>query len=227
MATTFEPAERIFGRLKGLRAQMQAGEEPLLTIPGIWDGGQGQRSIACDIILTNQRLFGYVFTSFPRERLFLDAIPLASMQAISLRQKSFEPLFRELQIRGGRRSVYIRSRRKQIESLYGALRMAIEQFAPAAQVALEQGGFEEMVAPRPVPQRGEAERVPTFGRQEIRVPFERSSLAITLLFVGGLLLEVVGVIIWLATQSAQTGLPLFFAGLVAVITSILVRRQNR
>jgi hypothetical protein len=45
--------------------------------------------------------------------------------------------------------------------------------------------------------------------------------------VGGLLLEVVGVIIWLATQSAQTGLPLFFAGLVAVITSILVRRQNR
>jgi hypothetical protein len=204
-----ESAEKILARLKGLRAHMQPGEEVLLSIPGIWDGGQGQRSMAGD---------GYAFTSFPRERLFLDAIPLSSIQAISLRQKSFEPVFRELQVSDGRRNAYIRSRRKQIEGLYEALRSAIEQFAPGAQPALENEEVETPVAMRPAP---------IYGRQEIHTPFERSSAGITLLFAGGLLLEVIGVMLWLATQSAQTGLPLFFAGLVAVITSLLVRRQRR
>jgi hypothetical protein len=57
--------------------------------------------------------------------------------------------------------------------------------------------------------------------------FERSLLSILVLFVGGLLLEILGVVIWFATQSAQTGLPLCGAGLVAVITSILLMRQRR
>ncbi len=218
MATKPESAEKILARLKGLRTHMQPGEEPLFCIPAIWDGGKGERGMACDVILTNFRLFGYFFVAFPRERLFLDAIPLSSIQAISLRQKSFEPLFRELQIRDRQRTVSIRSRRQQLEGLYEALRAAIEQYAPAAQPALEHAEAEETASTRPTL---------IYGRQEIRVPFERSSLAITLLFVGGLLLEILGVILWLATQSAQTGLPLFFAGLVAVITSILVRRQGR
>jgi hypothetical protein len=213
-----ESAEKILARLKGLRTHMQPGEEVLFSIPGIWDGGQGQRSMAGDVVLTNQRLFGYAFVSFPRERLFLDAIPLSSIQAISLREKSFEPVFRELQVSDGQRNAYIRSRRKQIEGLYEALRAAIEQFAPAAQPALENEEVETPAAMRPAP---------IYGRQEIRTPFERSSAGITLLFAGGLLLEVIGVLLWLATQSAQTGLPLFFAGLVAVITSLLVRRQRR
>ena len=218
MPTNSDSAQKILARLKGLRAHLQPGEEVLFSIPGIWDGGQGQRGMACDIVLTNQRLFGYAFISFPRERLFLDAIPLSSIQAISLRQKSFEPVFRELLVRNGQRSVYIRSRRKQIEGLYEALRAAIEQFAPAAQPALENAEVETSAAIHPTP---------VYGRQEIRTPFERSSAGITLLFAGGLLLEVIGVLLWLATRSVQTGLPLFFAGVVAVITSVLVRRQQR
>src|SRR6185437_4546526 len=137
MAMKSESAEKILARLKGLRNHMKPGEEPLFSIPGIWDGGQGQRSMACDVVLTNQRLFGYVFSSFPRERLFLDAIPLSSIKAVSLRQKSFEPIFRELLIRNAQRNVYIRSRRQQIEGLYEALRAAIEKFAPTAHTALE------------------------------------------------------------------------------------------
>ena len=212
-----ESAKKILARLKGLRTHMQPGEEPLFSIPGIWDGGQGQRSIAGDVVLTNQRLFGYVFSSFPRERLFLDAIPLSSIKAISLRQKSFEPVFRELLVRDGQRNVYIRSRRKQIEGLYQALRAAIEEFAPVAQPALENEEVETPAAIHPAP---------IYGRQEIRTSFERSSFGITLLFVGGLLLEVIGVLLWLATQNAQTGLPLCFAGLVAVITAMLMRRSR-
>jgi hypothetical protein len=212
-----ESAEKILARLKGLRTHLQPGEEPLFSIPGIWDGGQGQRSIAGDVVLTNQRLFGYAFSSFPREQLLLDAIPLSSIEAISLRQKSFEPIFRELLIRNGQRNVYIRSRRQQIEGLYEALRAAIEKFAPVAQTALENEEAENTTSIRPAP---------IYGRQEIRTSFERSSSGITLLFVGGLLLEVIGVLLWLATQSAQTGLPLFFAGLVAVITVMLMRRSR-
>lgn len=218
MATQSESAEKILARLKGLSTHMQPEERPLFSIPAIWEGGQGQRNMACDVILTNARLFGYAFVSFPRERLFLDAIPLASIKAISLRQQSFEPVFRELRVQDGERSVYIRSRRKQLEGLYEALRAAIAEFAPTAQPALDQSQAQETTT---------AQSKPIFGRQEIRAPFERSSLAITLLFVGGLLLEILGVVLWSATQSAQTGLPLFFAGLIAVITSILVRRQGR
>ena len=218
MPIQFESAEKILARLKGLRTHMQSGEEPLFSIPAIWDGGQGQRGTAGDVVLTNQRLFGYAFVSFPRERLFLDAIPLSSIKAISLRHKSFEPVFRELLVSDGQRNAYIRSRRRQIEGLYQALRAAIEKFAPAAQPAFENVEVENTTAIRPAP---------IYGRQEIRTPFERSSAGITLLFAGGLLLEVIGVLLWLATGSAQTGLPLFFAGLVAVITAVLVRRQQR
>src|SRR5712691_2772127 len=109
-------AEKILTRLKGLRNHMQPGEEPLFAIPAIWDGGQGQRSTPCDVVLTNFRLFGYVFVSFPRERLFLDAITLSSIKAVSLRHKTYEPLFRELRVSNGERNIYIRSPRKKIRS---------------------------------------------------------------------------------------------------------------
>jgi len=96
--------------------------------------------------------------------------------------------------------------------LYEELRSAIEQYAPDAQTALVD---EETSNTSPV-----------YGRQEIRTSFERSPLGITLLFVGGLLLEIGGIVLWAVTQSLQTGLPLFIAGLVAVITAILMRRQH-
>jgi len=210
-----ETAEKILARLKGLGNQMQAGEEPLFTIPAIWDAGQGQRSMPCDVVLTNQRLFGYVYVTFPRERLFLDALSLANIKAVTLRHKTFEPVFRELLVRDGQRRVYIRAPRQKIENLYEALRSAIELYAPGTRPVLES---EEL--------RDDAPVTPTYGRQEIRTTFERSPLAIILLFIGGILLEIGGVVLWTVTQSLQTGLPLFIAGFAAVITAILVRRQR-
>jgi len=208
-------AEKILTRLKGLRTHMQPGEEPLFTVTAIWDSGQHQRSMPCDVVLTNQRLFGYVYVTFPRERLFLDALSLTSIKAVTFRQKTFEPLFRELLVSDGQRKVYIRAPRQKIESLYDALHSAIAHYAPHAQPALEH-----------VEASHTNETTPSFGRQEIRTPFERSPLAITLLFIGGLLLEVVGAALWAITQSSQIGLPLLVAGFVAVITAILVRRQR-
>jgi hypothetical protein len=62
-----------------------------------------------------------------------------------------------------------------------------------------------------------------FGRQDIRTSFSSSLLAIVILFVGGLALEVIAFGLWVVTQSIQVGLPLFVAGLAAVLTSILLR----
>ena len=210
-----ETAEKILARLKGLGNQMQAGEEPLFTVPAIWDAGRGQRSMPCDVVLTNQRLLGYVYVTFPRERLFLDALSLGNIKAVTLRHKTFEPVFRELLVRDDQRRVYIRAPRQKIENLYEALRSAIEQYAPGTQPVLES---EEL--------RDDAPVTPTYGRQEIRTTFERSPLAIILLFIGGILLEIGGVVLWTVTQSLQTGLPLFIAGFAAVITAILVRRHS-
>ena len=217
MPSQSKTAEKILARLKGLRNHMQADEEPIFSVPAIWDGGQSQRSMACDVVLTNQRLFGYVYVSFPRERLFLDALQLNDIKAVSLRHKTYEPIFRELLVSEGQRKVYIRAPRQKIESLYQALRTAIEQYAPSARVAIEDE-FDSNPS--------QASPSPVYGRQEIRTSFERSPLAITLLFVGGLLLEILGAVVWVATQSAQTGLPPIIAGLAAVVTAILLRRAR-
>jgi hypothetical protein len=208
-------ADKILSQLKGLRNHLQPGEEPIFTVPAIWDNGQAQRSMPCDVVLTNQRLFGYVYVTFPRERLFLDVLSLTEIKAVTFRQKTFEPVFRELLVRDGQRKVYIRAPRKKIESLYEALRSAMEQYAPKAQPAIEHEETSNV-----------NETAPSFGRQEIRTTFESSPLAIILLFIGGLILEIGGIVLWTATQSTQIGLPLIVAGIVAVITAILVRRQK-
>jgi hypothetical protein len=208
-------SDKIIRHLKGLRNHLQPDEEPLFTVPAIWDSGEEQRSMPCDVVLTNQRLFGYVYVTFPRERLFLDALSLNTIKAVTFRQKTFEPLFRELLVSDGQRKVYIRAPRQKIERLYAALRLALERYAPNVQPTLE---HEET--------RHENETAPSFGRQEIRTTFERSPLAIILLFFGGLLLEIGGIVLWIATQNTQTGLPLIVAGFVAVITAILLRRQR-
>lgn len=208
-------ADKILSQLKGLRNHLQPGEEPIFTVPAIWDNGQAQRSTPCDVVLTNQRLFGYVYVTFPRERLFLDALSLTEIKAVTLRKKTFEPVFRELLVSDGQRKVYIRAPRRKIESLYGALRSTMEQYAPKIQPTLEHEETNNI-----------NETALSFGRQEIRTTFERSPLAIILLFIGGLLLEIGGIVLWTATQSAQIGLPLIIAGFVAVITAVLVRRQK-
>ena len=208
--------KKILLSLKGLQNHLQLGEQPLLNIPAFWDSGQGQRSTPCDVILTNQRLLGYAFITFPRERLFLESLTLSHITNVSLHQRTFDPLFRELFISDGQHKVHFRTSRQKIEILYAGLRSAIEEYAPGAEAVLEAQ-----------PPGTETRIAPVYGRQDIRTPFENSPLAITVLFIGGLIMEIVGVLVWSSSHSAQAGLPLCAAGFIAVMTAILVRRQRR
>lgn len=208
-------AEKILRRLKGLQKQMRAGEEPLYTIPAIWDNATAKQSHACDLVLTNQRLFGYIYTTFPREHLFLEDIELASIKIVSLRKKNFEALFRELFVSDGEKKIYIRAPRQKIEQAYAGLRAAIAEHAPTTPPALTTDEPEKLPA------------APIFGKQEVRQSLERSPQGITILFVCGLLLEIVGAIIWISSGSEQIGLPLCLAGGVAVLAALLSRRQLR
>ena len=219
MPTQTVTTEKIFRRFKHLREHLQEGETPLFMMPAIWDGGQAAHSTACDVIITNQRIFGYIYTMFPRERLFLDALPLDSIRAVTLREKSFEPVFRELLVSGGGRKIYIRAPRQKIERLQAALRQAL------GQEGTETGGTSDSIDA--APEKTPPAAAPIYGTQDIRGTFERSLLSIVVLFVGGLLLEILGVVVWILTKSEPTGLPLCGAGLVAVVTSILLMRQRR
>ena len=215
MQSKSRSAEKIIKHLKGLSNHLLPEEEPLFTVPAIWDSGQERGSVPCDVVVTNQRMFGYYYVTFPRERLFLDVLNLTDIKAVTFRQKTFEPVFRELLISDGQRKVYIRAPRKKLEALYEALQSAIERNGPHAQPAVQNEETE------PAHEAGAA-----FGRQEIHTTFERSPLAITLLFIGGLVLEIAGIVLWITTQSAPTGLPLIVAGFIAVITAFLVRRHR-
>jgi hypothetical protein len=210
---TSSTAQKILRKVKRLREHMQPEEEPLLDIPAIWDNGQGGRSTPCDVIVTSQRLLGYYAS---RRRIFLETVDLAGITTVSLRNKTHEPLFRELLVSDGKRRVYIRAPRRHIEALFTALRLAIEEYADSARAK-----FEDVLpaeTPRPVP---------IYGRQDVDTTFERSPLAMILLFVGGLVLEVIGFALWGMTGSVQISLPLFVAGLIAVLTATFIRRQRR
>jgi hypothetical protein len=205
-------AQRILRKVKRLGEYMQPGEEPLLDIPAIWDGGQSERSTPCDVIVTNQRLLGYYSS---RRRVFLETVDLTEITTVSLRNKTHEPLFRELLVSDGKRRVYVRAPRRHIEALFTALRLAIEEHTDFAHTT-----FEDLLpaeTPRPVP---------IYGRQDVRTSFERSPLAVILLFVGGLVLEIIGFVLWGLTGSISISLPLFVAGLIAVLTATLLRRQK-
>lgn len=210
--------QKILARTKGLRQHLQPDEEPLLRVDAIWDNGQSQTSKPCNVIVTNQRLIGFEFVTFPRERLFLKNVPLDAMTSVTLRNRTYDPIFRELAVKYDGKTVYIRAPRKQIEALYTALRLATNTETAPPDFEDEQ---------RNTTAKRRANSVDTiYGRQDIRAAFERSPLAITLLFVGGLVLELIGVAGWILTQNAQVGLPLFIAGFVAVVTATFVRRQR-
>jgi hypothetical protein len=212
-------AEKILRRVKHLRDHLLPGEIPLLAIPAIWDSGKQRRSIPCEVIVTNQRLLGYYVVDFPRKRLFLEELSLSTITAVTLRHKSYEPLFRELMVSNAQRKIYIRTSRRHIEVLFSSLRTATEQYIPETPTT-----FEEMLPERetsaPIP------RASLYGRQDIHTPFSQSLLAIVLLLVGGMALEVTSFGLWMATQSVQIALPLFLAGLVAVLAAIFLRRQK-
>ena len=211
-------ADKILNSVKGLRDHIEPEEQPIINIPAFWDNGQQGRSIACDVVVTNQRLLGYYLVRFPRERLFLDALPLTTIRAVTLRQKSFEPVFREIMVRGEDRVVYIRAPRQKIETLFASLQTTLEASTPTtttkATIASEEDGDARHAAP-------------AYERQTIRQPFEGSSLNITILLAGGILLEILGILFWSITHSAQIGLPLVGAGFIVWLTGILVRRQQR
>ncbi len=215
-------AEKILTNIKGLRAHLQPDEEPLATIPGIWDsiptGESDRHSTTCEIIVTNQRLLGFQYTKFPREKLFLDAFPLSAITTVTFHQRSFDPLFRELLVSDGLRKVYIRSSREKIELLNQELQKAINTYAPHTTLpSSTQEKSEEQ----------EAHSAPAYEHKELRTTFEQSHLGITLLFVGGLVLEILGIFLWTTTRSTQIGLPLCFAGFFAVLIALLYRRYNR
>jgi len=217
-------AEQILDSMKGLRTHMRAGEQPLFTTPAIWENPAEDRSTACDLVLTNQRIFGYLYIAIPRERLFLDALELATLKAVIVRQKSFELIFRGLFLSNGQKHIYIRAPRKKVEQAYRILHQALADYAPETHLVLDGDGKTYRAGPDAV-QVTRQELV--YGRQQVRRPLERSPLGITLLLTGGLLLEIGGAVIWAATGSAPTGGPLLTAGLVAVACAFLARRQLR
>lgn len=229
-------AEKILNRTKGLRAQMQEGEEPQLALPGIWDNGQSKTSTACDVIVTNQRILGYYYKSFPREHLFVDALNLADLKQVTWREKSHEPIFREILVSDGQRQVYIRTPRQKCEELYATLKEGTQHtITSAPATSYEQQVREEGTTPSTdteqtplsstVPQSQQQATI--YGREEIKRPFEYSSLAVVLLLVGGIFLELIGIIAWSATNQSSVGVPLIIAGLLAFIVSIVVRKQSR
>lgn len=206
-------AQKILARTKGLRRYIEPDEEPLLKVPAIWDNGQTHHSKPCNVIVTSSRLMGFDLVTFPRERLYLEDFPLTAISSVTLRHKTYEPLFRELVVSDGERKVYIRAPRKHIEALYATLRFVTEYHDYIG----EDGQAVE--APPTTP-------TPIYGRQDIHTTFERSPLAIVLLFVGGLILELIGIAGWLLTGNIQVGIPLFIAGFLAVVVATLVRRQR-
>jgi hypothetical protein len=212
-------SQKILARMKGLQAQMREGEQPLFTIPVIWENAMEKQTSACDLVLTNQRVFGYIFTSFPRERLFLDALELDSIKAVSIRQKNFDAVFRELFVSDGTKKIYLRATRKKIEDAYTALQATIGKPVQVVQSDVQVTESE--------PQQAESSPATIFGRQEVKQTLERSPMGITLLLAGGLLLEIIGVLAWAVTGEAQTGLPLCIAGVVAVVVATIARRQLR
>jgi len=221
--TSLPNAEKILANIKGLRDNLQPDEEPLATIPGIWDsiptGESEHRATTCEIVVTNQRLLGFQYTKFPRERLFLEAFSLSAITTMTFHQKSFDPLFRELLVSDGLRKVYIRSSREKIELLNREVQWAIETYAPHATSPTQSSTQEE--------NEGQTTRpAPVYERKELRTTFEQSHLGITVLFVGGLLLEILGIFAWSATRSTQIGLPLCIAGFFAVFVAMLIRRQQ-
>ena len=231
--------------LRSLVSHLQPDEQVRLNIPGIWVVGhstvppqteQGQdgqstqsRSMTCDIILTNQRLLGYAHIRFPRERLFLESFPLNTLTAVSLRQKSHEPLFHELLVSDGKRRAYIRSSRPKIEQLYEALRTTNAPAIPAIP-ATSDTTEPATTSHEDIPQEStdtSSQPATVYGRQDIRRSFDQSPLGITVLFVGGLLLEILGIVLWSVTQSPEIGIPLCIAGFVCVIAATTQRRRHR
>jgi hypothetical protein len=210
MPETTSAANKLVSHLKGFRDHLKPDEQPVMTMPAIWQSAHGQGNQACDVVLTNQRLIGYIYKSFPRTYLFFESIDLPAISQVSLQQRTYEPIFREILVSDNRQQIYIRAPRQKIETLFKSLRAAVDGQTPDIAPANEQSRISTV-----------------FERRAIRAEFEQSPLGITILFVGGIIFEIIGVVLWASTSNPTIGLPLCFAGFVAVATAIMSRRSKR
>lgn len=235
MPLTTDAAEKILNRVKGLRAQMQAGEEPILALPAIWDGGQSRNSTPCDVIVTNQRVLGYYYRGFPRERIFVDSVELSQLRTVTWRDKSYEPVFREIMMSNGLRTIYVRTPRQKSEQLYQTLRTLTEKNEHWREHpdALASEPTQGASTPASVytsanePAQVQQQPGPVYTRETVRRPFENSSLAAVLLLVGGVILEIGSLLLLFTTHSSSISVPLFIAGFVAVAASYVARRPKK
>jgi hypothetical protein len=220
--TASAATNKIFQRLKGLRAQMQTDEEPILALPAIWDSGSSSHSTACDVIVTNQRLIGYYYRGFPRERIFIETLDLAKLNTVTWRDKNFEPVFREILVSDGLHKVYIRTPRQKSALLYETIQMLTEQndLASKQQEITSTAGVDEQI-------QVSTHRAPIYGHEEVRRPFENTVLSNVVLLVGGILLEIFGILLLTTLHNASISIPLFVAGFVAVAASFLSRLAKK
>ncbi|WP_126597192.1 hypothetical protein [Dictyobacter aurantiacus] len=226
--TNTTAATKIFQRLKGLQARMQPEEDPILALPAIWDGGQSNHSTACDIIVTNQRVIGYYYRSFPRERVFFDALNLADLRTVTWRKKNYEPVFREILVSDGKRDVYIRTAQQKSEFLYETLRLANDTTArPDLTAQDSKAGVQQPASTTAQTQVMQEPGKAVYTREQVRGTFESSSLAVTILLVGGILIEILSLLLLFATHSVSISGPLFIAGFVMVVGSFLARKSPR
>nr|BBH92704.1 hypothetical protein KTA_09030 [Thermogemmatispora argillosa] len=214
-ASNAQTVRRLLRRFRGLQAHLLPDEEPLASHPVIWNSQQHGR-VACDAILTNRRLLGYYQIRFPRPRLFLEAIPLEAITSITLRSPQSKPLLHELLIISGQRRVLLRAPRRVIENLYDALQRLSESERASQTTESAQTDGEE--PDRALP--------PRFARQPLASSAEHSPAGIAVIFACGLILEIIAVFLWQTTGSLATSLPPFGAGLLAVVTAVLVYRQR-
>jgi len=223
--TSTTAATKIFQRLKGLQARMQPGEEPILALPAIWDGGQNNHSTACDVIVTNQRVIGYYYRGFPRERIFFDALNLADLRTVTWRKKNYEPIFREILVSDGQRDVYLRTAQQKSEFLYETLRLANDKTAMPASATRDNEVETEQTPSDAGQTQVMAQPTDTvYTREQVRGTFESSSLAVTLLLVGGILIEVFSIIMLFTLHNMSISGPLFIAGFIAVAASLIARK---
>lgn len=224
-------ANVITARVKGLQAYLQPEELPCFSQPAIWVGGTNKPNETCEVVITNKRVIGFYYRSFPREKVFLDTVDLASINRVTFLQKSYEPIFRDIVIKAGSRTISLRTPGQKAEALFNALQEA----APSSQISTTEEAIETVasannsVTPEPEPAHISSTNMTntTYERQTTRNPFSASAITIILLFIGGIILEIVGAIVWAGTASAPTGLPLCIAGFIAVVAAILQTRQRR
>ncbi|GCF08899.1 hypothetical protein [Dictyobacter arantiisoli] len=231
--STKSTADKILTRFKGLRAQMQTDEEPILALPAIWDSGSSQHSTACDVIVTNQRVIGYYYRGFPRERIFVESIDLNTLRTVTWRDKNYEPVFREIMISDGVRKIYIRTQRQKSQQLYDTIQILTEhnELQEAPEIATASNPDVDTTNPLETQTQKQGQmmqhQAPVYGREEVRRSFESSSLGMMLLIVGGILLEFLAIILLFTTHNASISLPLFIAGLIAILANYFTRRMAK